>query len=75
MTGVGRKLGMAAVLLAAAAGTAWGVSPEDGCEASKNKEAGKYASCRQSAEEPGARTRAPQTSCATTGPTRWTARS
>ena len=32
------------------AGTAWGVTPEDNCEAAKNQEAGKYAFCRAKAE-------------------------
>ncbi len=45
-----RKLGIMAALLALAAGSASAITPEDKCEADKNKIAGKYAFCRQKAE-------------------------
>jgi hypothetical protein len=48
MIGMKSFLAGAAVLTCAA--TAWGLSPEDKCEADKNKLAGKYAFCRQNAE-------------------------
>lgn len=50
MIGIGTKLTVAAVLLNAASGAAWGLTAEGKCEADKNKEAGKYALCRQNAE-------------------------
>lgn len=50
MTRIGSKLAIAAAFVAAGTGTAWGLSPEDKCEVDKNKEAGKYAFCRQKAE-------------------------
>ncbi len=50
MTRIGSKLAVAAALLVVGVGTATGLSPEDKCEADKNKIAGKYAFCRQKAE-------------------------
>lgn len=44
------KLAVATALVIATTSTAWGLSPEDKCEADKNKEAGKYAFCRAKAE-------------------------
>ena len=50
MKRIGRRSVTVAALLAIAAGSAQGLSPEDKCEADKNKLAGKYAFCRQNAE-------------------------
>jgi len=44
------NIAVAMAVLAAVAGTAWGATPEDTCEAAKNQESGKYAFCRAKAE-------------------------
>ena len=43
-------MAIAATLLIAVAGTVWGATTEEKCEAAKNQEAGKYAFCRAKAE-------------------------
>jgi hypothetical protein len=53
MTSIGSRIAITAAFLIAAAGTAWGISPEDKCKADKLKIAGKFAFCRQQAEVKG----------------------